>query len=184
MSATHSLVRAIGGELAVNEVRGRALPAVALGGDHEAAPAADTAQPRHLHQPCDPLLADTRSLVAQVGMNVGAAVVLVGCGMEQPDALGEHRVLRRTLRWCAHLPRVVAAGRDVEHAAHALHGKFGLVRAHELEDGVNVLSPLPANQAVAFERISLSILSCRFSRCHRRTNTPQFRRLNIPQFDE
>ena len=81
----------------------------------------------------------------------GAAVDLVGLGMQDADALGEHGVFEHVPRWRSILPGVVAAGRDIEHAAHGVHGKSDLLRAHELEDGVNVLSPLPANQAVAFD---------------------------------
>lgn len=102
----------------------------------------------------------------------GAAVDLVGLGMQDADALGEHGVFEHVPRWRSILPGVVAAGRDIEHAAHGVHGKSDLLRAHELEDGVNVLSPLPANQAVAFDirgfpLISLSILRWRFSRRRR-----------------
>lgn len=79
--------------------------------------------------------------------------------MQEPDALGENGILDGVARRRSTSPGVVAAGRDVEHSAHSVHEKAGLVRTHELEDGVYVLSPLPANQAVAFERISLSILS-------------------------
>lgn len=42
-------------------------------------------------------------------------------------------------------------------AAHGVDRQVGLVRAHEFENGVEVFSPLAANQAVAFARMSRSI---------------------------
>ena len=59
-------------------------------------------------------------------------------------------------RYCEAAP---AAGRDAQHAAEGVHAcslGFGLVRAHEFVDGVDVFSLLPANpgrslcQGVAF----------------------------------
>ena len=55
-------------------------------------------------------------------------------------------------------PGVVAAGGHLQDAAHRMHRKVGLVRVHEFEDGVDVFSPLAANQAVAFLRNTLERL--------------------------
>src|SRR6202012_3513731 len=56
-------------------------------------------------------------------------------------------------------------------AAHRMHGNFDLVRTHEFVARMDVFSPLPANQAVAFARMSLSILICRFSRRSRTSSS-------------
>jgi hypothetical protein len=61
-------------------------------------------------------------------------------------------------------PRVIAAGGDTQQRAHRGDREDGLILAHEPEpfDGIAFVSR--ANQAAAFERISLSSLSWRFSR--------------------
>ena len=65
------------------------------------------------------------------------------------------------------LPRIEAALGDREHPAHDPYRVVGLVRLHESEERFGVAELSFANQAVAFDRISRSILSCRFSRRRR-----------------
>src|SRR6202521_3402071 len=64
-------------------------------------------------------------------------------------------------------PRVIAAGGDTQDAAHHGDGVTGPVLAHELESLGGITSVSRANQAAAFERISRSNLSWRFSRRRR-----------------
>ncbi len=54
-------------------------------------------------------------------------------------------------------PVVVAAGAHLERFTLAANREFGLICLHEFVDGVNVFSLLPANQAVAFAKMSCSI---------------------------
>jgi hypothetical protein len=64
-------------------------------------------------------------------------------------------------------PRVIAAGGDAQDAAYHGDGVTGPVLAHELEPVGGITSVSRANQAAAFERISRSNLSWRFSRRRR-----------------
>jgi protein-tyrosine-phosphatase len=50
-----------------------------------------------------------------------------------------------------------AAGRDLEGLAQGAHGEFGRIGCNQVVAGVNVLSPLWANQAIAFASMSRSI---------------------------
>ena len=64
-----------------------------------------------------------------------------------------------------------------------MHGDFGLVRVHEFVDPMDVLSPLPANQAVAFARMSRSC--CTWRNCRRsRTNSSRSALLSTSRPDE
>ena len=53
-------------------------------------------------------------------------------------------------------PGIEVDGGHTQDAAHGSHGEVGLVRHHESEDFVEVASLRPANQAVAFARMSCS----------------------------
>src|ERR1039457_5700089 len=64
-------------------------------------------------------------------------------------------------------PRVIAAGGDAQDAAHRGDGVTGPVLAHELEPLGGITSVSRANPAAAFERMSRSNLSWRFSRRRR-----------------
>ena len=57
--------------------------------------------------------------------------------------------------------RAVNSRFQVQCFAQRTNGKFGLVCFHEFVDGVNVLSLLVANQAVALARMSRSVWTCR-----------------------
>src|SRR2546428_7518886 len=84
--------------------------------------------------------------------------------MNRADARREFRVGARPCRRRALAPRIVAAGGDGQHPAHRGNPVFGLIRVHELErrDGTEPVSV--ANQAAAFDNISRSSRSTRFSR--------------------
>src|SRR5713226_4154661 len=87
--------------------------------------------------------------------------------MNRADARREFRVGARPRRWRPLAPRIVAAGGDGQHPAHRGNPVYGLIRVHELErrDGTEPVSV--ANQAAAFDSISRSSRSTRFSRRNR-----------------
>src|SRR5712691_8240726 len=84
--------------------------------------------------------------------------------MNRADARREFRVGARPRRGRPLAPRIVAAGGDGQHPAHRGNCVHGLIRVHELErrDGTEPVSV--ANQAAAFDSISRSSRSTRFSR--------------------
>src|ERR1700737_936939 len=84
--------------------------------------------------------------------------------MNRADARREFRVGARACRWRPLTPRIVAAGGDSQYPAHRGNPVYGLIRVHELErrDGTEPVSV--ANQAAAFDSISRSSRSTRFSR--------------------
>ena len=61
-------------------------------------------------------------------------------------------------------PRVIAAGRDIQHPAHRADRKQGLMRVYEEEGLFDPFSVSCANQAAAFSKISRSSRSRSFSR--------------------
>src|SRR6185437_15150416 len=61
-------------------------------------------------------------------------------------------------------PRIVATGGDTQQPTHAGNRIVRLVIAHELEPLCGIVFVSRANQAAAFDRISRSSLSWRFSR--------------------
>src|SRR5713101_5799694 len=87
--------------------------------------------------------------------------------MNRADACSKFRVGARPCRRRALAPRIVAAGGDGQHPAHRGNCVHGLIRVHELErrDGSEPVSV--ANQAAAFDSISRSSRSTRFSRRNR-----------------
>src|SRR4029079_16881224 len=68
-------------------------------------------------------------------------------------------------------PRIVAAGGDTQKPAHGGNRIGGLVLAHEPEPFGGIAFVSRANQALAFERMSLSSLSWRFSRRNRSSSS-------------
>jgi len=91
--------------------------------------------------------------------------------MNLRDPLDQRRVRDGARRPPSASPRVVPAGGDIQQSAHRGHGVCGLVLLHELESfgGTELVSR--ANQAAAFDKISRSIFSCRFSRRSRRNSS-------------
>ncbi len=71
-------------------------------------------------------------------------------------SFGHHRVGDAALGGRSLPPGIEAAGGDAQDTAHGAHGEVGLVRHHESEDFVEVASLRPANQAVAFAKMSRS----------------------------
>src|ERR1700674_1862221 len=84
--------------------------------------------------------------------------------MNRSDPCAQCRIGARPRRGSPFLPGVVATGRDFQYAAHGGDPVAGLIRVHELErrDGTEPVSV--ANQAAAFDSISRSSRSTRFSR--------------------
>ena len=59
------------------------------------------------------------------------------------------------------LPVVVTTGGDIERFAQLTRREVSPICHHELVDGVNIFSLLPANEAVAFANMSRSICTWR-----------------------
>ena len=108
-------------------------------------------------------LTDGLALLPQFRPNPGAAVAPAGFPVDPPDTLGQHGIRHRARAGPPLLPSIEAAGRHTQHAAQGTHREVGLVRHHECEEFDGEPSLLLANQAVAFAKMSRSILSCRFS---------------------
>jgi hypothetical protein len=70
--------------------------------------------------------------------------------------LGYHCVGDAALGGRALPPSIEAAGDCTQDTVCGAYGEVGLVRVHESEDLVGVASLRPANQAVAFARMSRS----------------------------
>ena len=84
--------------------------------------------------------------------------------MERVDSISKLDISLRSARRRTLAPRMVAAGRDHQNAAHGRDGEIGLVRLHESERLRGIASVSRANQAAAFFKISRSMRSCLFSR--------------------
>src|SRR5580693_2379836 len=87
--------------------------------------------------------------------------------MDLPNLLGQSDIHSGTLTERPSIPRVIPTTGDLKQSAHDPYRVDGLVHLHEPEErfGVAVLSF--ANQAAAFDKISRSSFSCRFSRFSR-----------------
>jgi len=83
------------------------------------------------------------------------------------DAIAEKDVTLPALRRRAIAPRIVAARGDSEIAAQRGDRIFGSMRSHESEGFLGIVMVSRANQAAAFDRISVSIFSRLFSRRNR-----------------
>jgi len=150
-------------ELALHEIgRGRCID-IALG-HGDPLPAAHAAKPVSLHQTGDTFLADAVPFVAQILEDIRCAVGGLGARVIVADAHRQLGIANRTRRGLASLPGVITALRHTKHSTHRAHRKLGLNRDHEFVDPLDVLSPLPANQAVAFARMSRSSCFARYSR--------------------
>src|ERR1022692_1528996 len=80
------------------------------------------------------------------------------------DLAGERDIDPCPLTHRAFIPGVVAALGNVKQPAHCPYRKGGLVHSHEPEERFGVALLSFANQAAAFDKISRSSFSCRFSR--------------------
>src|SRR5262252_1645057 len=138
--------------------------AVALGrGDNELA-SAHTGKASLAHQPSNALAADANSLGRQLGMDARRAVGAARGRMRRTDFADQRRIPHCTPRRPPLYPRIVATKKDTQQPTHAGNRIVRLVIAHELEPFRGIVFVSRANQAAAFDRISRSSLSWRFSR--------------------
>ena len=99
-------------------------------------------------------------LISEFSTDAGHAVGLIACLVGSANALQQPGVGLCACTGWALMPVVKAACTHVQCFAQRTNGKFGLVCFHEFVDGMNVLSLLVANQAVAFARMSRSVWTC------------------------
>src|SRR6516164_8242237 len=119
------------------------------------------------HQPSDALAADAHSLGRQLGMDARRTVGAARGRMRRTDFADQRRIRLCTPRPPPLHPRIVATGGDTQQPTHAGNRIVRLVIAHELEPFCGIVFVSRANQAAAFDRISRSSLSWRFSRRNR-----------------
>src|SRR5215467_1756609 len=84
--------------------------------------------------------------------------------MRRTDFADQRRIRHGTPRRPPLDPRIVATGGDTQQPTHAGNRIVRLVIAHELKPLRGIVFVSRANQAAAFDRISRSSLSWRFSR--------------------
>src|SRR5580658_2489560 len=121
-------------------------------------------QARRTHQACHALATNADGvIIGQLRMNVRRAVGPARAPMNRLDLAGEPQILSLTRAHRSIAPCIEPAPRYSQQSAHKPDRVGGLVRFHEPEERFEV--PLSvANQAAAFERISRSSFSLRFSR--------------------
>src|ERR1039457_2719317 len=103
-------------------------------------------------------------IIGQLRMNVGRAIRATRTTVNRIDLAGERDIDPCPLTHRAFIPGVVAALGNVKQPAHCPYRKGGLVHPHEPEERFGVALLSFANQAAAFDKISRSSFSCRFSR--------------------
>jgi len=116
------------------------------------------------NQPSNPLATYTDAMiVSQLGVDVWRAIRTARAAMDRFDLSGQPQILSRSSTHRPIAPGVKSAPRDLQHAAHHSHRMGGLVGLQESEERFEVGFSV-ANQAAAFDRISRSSCSLRFSR--------------------
>ncbi len=153
------LIRSRRRKLALDEVRRRSSVTIA----YRCLEALASARSSNIvlpHQTSDTFIAGVKSRIPKIGLNPRSTVILTRISPRLfnasfQDLIGLPPPRERSLE-----PRIIAAGRDVQHAALRSDGPYGLMRFHEFEDLGGIESVSRANQAAAFPRISRSILSC------------------------
>lgn len=103
-------------------------------------------------------------IVRQFGVDRGRAIGSFRTAMDRMDQRRQTDVLAATRRQRPVVPRIEAALGNLEQPAHEPHRKVGLVCLHKSEERFRVAVLSFANQAAAFDKISRSNLSWRFSR--------------------
>lgn len=134
---------------------------IAIGGDAKVAPEADPAHVPVAHQSGNAFAAGHNTCILEFSSYTGHAVGFIAGDKCLPDLRCQSDVRLLTLANGAIEPAVEAAGQDLEGFTHDSHGKLGLICGKQRIDGVNVLSPLLANQAVAFANMSRSVWTWR-----------------------
>ena len=120
---------------------------------------ADAGEACRPHQPRHAPPADADARLGQVELDARHTVGAPRGRVRSADLLRQLGVRYGTRRWRTLDPCVIAAGGDTQGAAHHGDGVAGPVLAHELPSFPGILFVSRANQAAAFERISLSNLS-------------------------
>src|SRR6202011_17431 len=147
------------------------LPATILdrGGDEPAS--AHTGETGLRHQSRHPLASYISTLGRKLGVNARRAVGAARARMRHLD-LRDQRGVGLGPRRCLPLPPcIVAAGGYTQQLTHGGHRVVRLVIAHEPEPFAGIAFVSRANQAAAFERISRSSRSWRFSRRRRQSSS-------------
>ena len=152
-------VRAIRGEVAIDQVRCRTALFVTTGCDRTAMAMAGAGQPRSPHQASDPLAAVLLAAGPQFSVHSRCTVGLARPRMDALHAREQHRVGLGTHRRRPLQPGMEACLRHAEHTCHGGDREAGLVRAHEPEDPDGIAPVSRTNQAAAFDKISRSSLS-------------------------
>src|SRR3954454_23447643 len=131
-------------------------------GDDELA-SAHTGKTGSRHQPRDALAANLDALGRQFGMDARRTVNTARGSVRCTDLRDQCRVRLGPPRWAPLHPCIVATGGDTQQLAHGGDRVTRLVIAHEPEPFAGIAFVSRANQAAAFERISRSTRSWRFS---------------------
>ena len=164
-------VRAIGAEVALDQVGRHAQPREADGG----APALARHHPGdtgRLHQPLHALSPDADAMLqAQLGVDAPRAVGAVRSGVDLLDLLDQPRVGQRPVRRRATLPVVEAGAVHPQRAAHHRHREVRPLRLDQREDLSDGSPVSRAKKAAAFLRISRSIRNVWFSRRNRASSS-------------
>src|ERR1019366_712113 len=103
-------------------------------------------------------------IISQLRMNVRRPIRPARAAVDRLDLAGERDIEPLPFTHRAFIPGVVAALGNVKQPAHCPYRKGGLVHSHEPEERFGVALLSFANQAAAFDKISRSSFSCRFSR--------------------
>ena len=150
-------------EVALDQIGRRPRAAIAHRGVDPLAPA-DPDQTGLFQQPRHPLAPDLMPSAREFGVDPWRAIGRARALMNRAHAKAELRIGAAARRGRPLAPRIEAAGGDAQYPAHRRDPITGLIRTHELErrDGSEPVSV--ANQAAAFESISRSSRSTRFSR--------------------
>lgn len=136
-------------------------------GPYEASPRY-ASQPRQPHQPGHALAVDVNTVLqGKFRVDAGSSVALLREAVDGVNPRGQPYVLKGALTGCSIAPSVIAARRDPEQSAHNPCPVGGVVCLCESAERFVFGALSWANQAAAFERISRSSLSWRFSRFSR-----------------
>src|SRR5690606_13660548 len=160
------LVGRVGEEPALHQIDGLGRLRIALRGHHvlaqRGAPQAVLA-----HQPGHALAADVNAvIVRQLGVDARGPVGLPRAAVDRADRARQFQIPPLPLAHRAFQPGVKPAPGHAKQSAHDLDRMGGLIRLHEPEERFE--GPFSvANQAAAFERMSRSSFSRRFSRRRR-----------------
>jgi len=149
--------------VSIHQIRCRPRIRITLRGRDEFTPTR-TLQLHFPHQTLHALATDVDALSAQLPMNPRASIGLVRASMDRLDRALENQILPFSFRHRTSLPGMEATAGDLQQPAHRPNRMGGLIHLHESEECLEFGTVSCANQAAAFERISRSTLSWRFSR--------------------